>query len=342
MVKPHALSTAIAIAIASTTTNNVHGFQQSRPVTLSPSAKRNAPFAASTSSFRAAADINFNQHRQRNALAANGEASEPSSSQKQSLFGTTSRRTRRALQKIRRSFTVLLASLAFFLSTTRIHAPPAHAASAATAAATTSTLSLTQKLNPFRTRTTDEMIDAYVRDRLFADDEYDPVESAYREAFADAGGSGSAKDDTDASSMTGAYPTLLAETASQALGKQKSVSSVLSTRSLGASGAAGGASSSSVAGAAAGGKKDGITGLLIKSSDFLQSKLKVSASVSYYIIAGAGFVGVMTVPGLIGVLYQGIQRAQIDKSEMKMYGKISDMDATSKRADDDDDDDDEE
>ena len=40
------------------------------------------------------------------------------------------------------------------------------------------------------------------------------------------------------------------------------------------------------------------------------------------------------------MLYQGLQRLQIDKSEMKMYGKISDMDATVKRVTDDDDDDD--
>lgn len=158
------------------------------------------------------------------------------------------------------------------------------------------------------------MIDAYVRDRLFADDKYDPVESAYREAFADAGGSVSGSKDSSATS-SGAYPTLLAETAGTALGQQKSVSSLLSSttsRSLGTS-----ASSPS------GEKNDGITAVLIKASDFLQSKLKVSASVSYYLLAGSGLVGICVVPAMVGVLYTGFQRSQIDKNEMKMYGKIA-------------------
>lgn len=180
------------------------------------------------------------------------------------------------------------------------------------------------------------MIDAYVRDRLFADDQFDPVESAYREAYADyaggqqqVAGKGNAASSTSPSS--GAYPTLLAETATSALGTQKSVSSVLSS-----------STSRSVGTSSKSGKDDGITAMLIKASDLLQSKLRVSASVSYYLLAGGGIFGICVIPGTLGVLYQGFQRLQIDKSEMKMYGKISDMDATSKRVTDDDDDDDDE
>ena len=181
------------------------------------------------------------------------------------------------------------------------------------------------------------MIDEYVRDRLFADDAYDPVESAYREVYADysTGGSGS--------EVTGAYPTLLAETASSALGRKQDVSSIVSSPSRGV----GGSMAKGVGGTAGeqSGKNDGITAVLIRTSDFLQRRLKVSASVSYYIIAASGILSLCVLPGTIGVLYQGIQRLQIDKSEMKMYGKIADMDATSKREspdDDDDDDDDDE
>mmetsp|Transcript_6533 Transcript_6533/g.10713 ORF Transcript_6533/g.10713 Transcript_6533/m.10713 type:complete len:180 (+) Transcript_6533:3-542(+) len=178
------------------------------------------------------------------------------------------------------------------------------------------------------------MIDAYVRDRLFADDQFDPVESAYREAYADyAGGQQGGKENAASSTSpsSGAYPTLLAETATSALGTQKSVSSVLSS-----------STSRSVGTSSKSGKDDGITAVLIKASDILQSKLRVSASVSYYILAGGGIFGICVIPGMLGVLYQGIQRLQIDKSEMKMYGKISDMDATSKKISDDDDDDDDE
>ena len=182
-----------------------------------------------------------------------------------------------------------------------------------------------QTLNPFRTKSTNELIDKYVRDRLFADDEYDPVESAYREAYADSSSSSS-------ESSTGSYPTLLAETASTALGKKQDISTLLSSsKTTGGTSSSGGIDSA---------KKDGITAILIKSSDFLQRRLKVSASISYYIIAASGILSLCVLPGMIGVLYQGIQRLQIDKSEMKMYGKISDMDATRKRITDDDDDDD--
>ena len=251
-----------------------------------------------------------------------GSAAAVSTSQRRprgerSLFQSASRRASRAVRTMKRSFTILLASLAFFLSTTQVHSPPAHASS--TAISTSSTLSLAKKLNPFRTRSADEMVNAYVRDRLFADDVFDPVESAYREACADAASS---------KESTGAYPTLLAETAASALGQKRDASSMLSLNA---------AQSTS----ASSGKKDGITGVLIKSSDFLQNRLRVSASVSYYLIAGTGLLSLCVLPGSIGVLYQQFQRWQLDKSEMKMYGKVTDMDATAKRITDDDDDDEE-
>lgn len=182
------------------------------------------------------------------------------------------------------------------------------------------------------------MIDEYVRNRLFADDEYDPVESAYREAYADYA-TGGAMATGAAAVAGGAYPILLAETASSALGRKQDVSSLLSTSSSSASSKMGGRSGLEP------GKNDGITAVLIRTSDFLQRRLKVSASISYYIIAATSILSLCVLPGTIGVLYQGFQRLQIDKSEMKMYGKIADMDATSKRespSDDDDDDDDEE
>jgi hypothetical protein len=40
-------------------------------------------------------------------------------------------------------------------------------------------------------------------------------------------------------------------------------------------------------------------------------------------IAAGLLVGGSVLPGTVGVAYQAIQRLQIDKSEMKMYGKIT-------------------
>ena len=314
-----ALSTTVLAAITLVliaSISYVNAFQSYQPVVVSkqlPRVKRNAQFTTSTFGTFNINNSHYNGHSPFISMSVcrgsniGEEGSEKSSSN--SLFQTASQKSRRTLQKIRRSFTIVLASLAFFLSSTHIvHNPPAHAASTAAAATSLTSLSLTQRLNPFRTRTADEMIDDYVRTKLFADDEYDPVESAYREAFADAAG-GLSSSKVGGATSQGAYPTLLAETASSALGQTKSVSSLLAN--------------SPTVGTTAQGKNDGITAVLIKASDILQSRLKVSASISYYILAATGIVGICVVPTMIGVLYQGIQRAQIDKSEMKMYGKIA-------------------
>ncbi|KAL7549626.1 hypothetical protein ACHAWF_012893 [Thalassiosira exigua] len=339
MVKSAAVSTALAAAgaLLAAAITPVQAFQSPRPgrsISLSPPPERRR----SSDLFRPAEAAPFRPRRAfGHPTGATEGGSAPSRRDAGSFRRATSRRVRRALRAARRSAAVLLASLAFFLSSARVLPPsPAHAASAA--ATTTSARSWTQRLNPFRTRSADEMIDAYVRERLFADDAYDPVESAYREAWADAGGGGG--EGGAASSSTegaGAYPSVLAEAAASASGSQRSAASLLSSASSGAGGARG--ASSSVDG---GGKGDGVTAVLIKASDFLQKRLRVSASMSYYILAAAGMVGICVLPGMIGVVYQGIQRLQIDKSEMNMYGKISDMDATSKKVTDDDDDDDEE
>lgn len=357
--RSRAASTAAlaVIALAATAVANNSGALAFQPVASRHTSAASRIAAAPSSGgapFRVAAiadngtnNLNPREHASVGMAMVRCEASssrpQPSSSL---LFRSPSQKAvvRRAFQKLRRSFTILVASLAFFLSTARVvHVPPAHAAaSTAVATATTSssrtTTTLAQRLNPFRSRTADELIDEYVRDRLFADDAYDPLESTYREAYADYGES--SEGNAAAGDAMGAYPTLLAETAAEALGtSSKSASSLIASSS-----GAGDASRGGVAGSASapgGGTGDGITSVLIGASDFLQSKLKVSASVSYYILAGGAMLGMSVLPGSIGVVYQGLQRMQLDRSEMKMYGKISDMDATAKKKGDDDDDDEE-
>jgi hypothetical protein len=216
---------------------------------------------------------------------------QPHKTVKSSLFR---KRLSSTYQKLRRVFTILFASIAIFFSSTHIHTPPALASTIAASKPSTSLLS---KLNFFRPRTSEELIDKYIRDRLFADDAFDPVESAYREAFADY-----------PSGTEGAYPSLLADTAASALGR-KDGSSLILSRGTSTAGESGG--------------NQGITGALIKASDVLQRRLGVSSSVSYYMIAAGLLVGGSVLPGTVGVAYQAIQRLQIDKSEMKMYGKIT-------------------
>lgn len=180
------------------------------------------------------------------------------------------------------------------------------------------------------------MIDSYVSQRLFADDEYDPVESTYREAFSDYGGNVGASPDTAAS--VGMYPEVLSDTAEAVLGTSESGGSGIGSRMKK------GQSSNSVINIGnregEGSKGDGITSVLISTSDFLVRKLGLSTSVSYFLISGGALVGLTVIPGTFGVLYQGLQRMQIDRGEMKLYGKLTDIDATAKKPDDDDDDDD--
>ena len=207
---------------------------------------------------------------------------------KSSLF---QKRIRPLAQKLRQSFTILLASLAIFLSSTHIHSAPAHASTVAVASKAST--SLISKINPFKPRSASQLIDKYVQDRLFADDEFDPVESAYREAFSDYPSQGE-----------GYYPSLVADTAASALGRKDGSSFVSKTTAVQSD-------------------DGGITGALMKASDLLQQRLRVSSSVSYYIIAAGLLVGATVLPGIVGMSYQVFQRLQIDKSEMKMYGKIT-------------------
>jgi len=308
------VSTALsAIAILAISSNNSHvcAFQLSRRSALVSSPSLTTKQTTSTFNVVNINNLHYTTRQSTSSISMSAlsrcSIARDDSSKRQrvsSLFQVASTKSRHVLQKIRHSFTILLASLAFFLSSTHVMStPPAHASSSAAATLSTTTKSLKQRLNIFKTKSADELIDKYVQSKLFADDVYDPVESAYREAYADSL--------TNKDAVAGAYPTLLAETASTALGTSKSVSSLLSS------------SSSKSVGTTATGKNDGITAVLIKASDILQSKLKVSASISYYILAATGIVGICVVPTMAGVLYQGIQRASIDKSEMKMYGKIS-------------------
>ncbi|KAL3799305.1 hypothetical protein HJC23_013030 [Cyclotella cryptica] len=300
--KRRTLSTALA-AISLVTSSQA--FQPASPIVVNSvkaTHSRLIPLVFTSTSADRRLDTSYN-HGSRSLstismLNSIQSQSDPAKHSLQSSLFANRKRIQSAFQKLRRSFAILLASLAIVFSTAQIHTPPAHASSVAIASK--SSTSLLSKLNPLRPRSASELIDAYVRDRLFADDEFHPVESAYREAFADY--------PSTSSTEGGAYPTLLAETAASALGRKDGSSLVLS-RSIHDPSQAGG--------------KEGITGALIRASDFLQQRLKVSSSVSYYIIAAGLLVGGCVLPGTVGVAYQAFQRLQIDKSEMKMYGKIT-------------------
>jgi hypothetical protein len=104
----------------------------------------------------------------------------------------------------------------------------------------------------------DKMVDQYVKDHMFDDDAYDPVESAYREAYDDV--------------TIGAYPRALKEATTSILGQQ-----VAKVESAG---------------------RGGLAGLLAKGSSLLQNlglSAMVANSVMYVgTLLGLPFLALLT------------------------------------------------
>ena len=103
--------------------------------------------------------------------------------------------------QLRRAFALLCVSVMLWLASTTVHVQPAYAT---TATATTATI--VQRILPSAS-TMETMMEHYVQDHMFDDDVYDPLESAYREAYHD--------------STVGQYPKSLKEITTSIMGKEK-------------------------------------------------------------------------------------------------------------------------
>lgn len=111
---------------------------------------------------------------------------------------------------VRKQAVLVLAATVFWLGAARLQTPPAVASS------TTSMLSVTAPIEHLLEKTSpslEQMIDRYVKEHMFADDRYDPVESLYREAYDDA--------------TTGRYPHALREVTSDVWGQLQSTGTEL-------------------------------------------------------------------------------------------------------------------
>ena len=117
-------------------------------------------------------------------------------------FSFSSRRVQvhafRLLNKVKRSLVVVAASLLVWFGAAGIRTPPSHASTASTTVTTQSRSLLSASL--------EQIVDRYVRDHMFDDDVYEPVESIYREAMAD--------------KMRGTHPKALSEITSSILGQE--------------------------------------------------------------------------------------------------------------------------
>ena len=100
--------------------------------------------------------------------------------------------------RLRRALFLIFTAAFFWLGTATLHAKPSFASSSSTLAPIERIL---EKTSP----SLDKIIDRYVKDHMFDDDTYDPIESLYREAYNDA--------------TQGTYPQALREVVGESLGQ---------------------------------------------------------------------------------------------------------------------------
>ena len=182
--------------------------------------------------------------------------------------------------KVRRWTVTAMAATIVWLAAAGYHSPVAVATTTATA--TKSTVTPTQRLFSWST-SIDEMVDHYVKDHMFDDDVYDPVESAYRETYDDI--------------VSGTYPTKLKDVTTSVLGKSAAVSDLISgdTRS--------GSSDDN----------NKVIAVFVQASQLLTKNFGLSETVAQVILAVTAFAGsffsfVAVFAGLSFVLKQNLRR----------------------------------
>lgn len=201
--------------------------------------------------------------------------------------------------------------------------PAAHASTSAIASTTTATTGTTVKA-PVPSKVSklissitdgpslDEIVDDYVRDYMFDDDSYDPVESIYREAMHD--------------KVSGTYPKALKEVTAEVLqGTDVMKQAAKAERESGMS----------------------VGSLLVRGTTWLQAKAGLTEAQAVTLLTGVFAVGAPAIM-ISAAMYVAISNKRgMNKLMKKRYGESYTTDATIKveedveLPDDDDDDDDE-
>ena len=197
------------------------------------------------------------------------------------------------LSKIRQSFAIFCTVALIWLGVAGITTPPSHASSEAAAAAPlTTTIASKQTIigssssGGLFSKSLDSMVDGYVKEHMFGDDVYDPVESTYREAIDD--------------SNSGAYPRALSEIASTVMGQ----GGVKTTEATSVSSSTGG----------------GIGGLLSTSVSFL-TKRGMSESTAILVLATSFVIFGPAMFLWVGMIVGGASKRQMNKVFKSRYGE---------------------
>lgn len=90
------------------------------------------------------------------------------------------------IMRIKQTITILVAASVLFLGSASIRTAPSHASSAAVqSASVTQTTRLVSSTVSSSSEKLDKIIQKYVEDHMFDEEQFDPFESAYREAYGD-------------------------------------------------------------------------------------------------------------------------------------------------------------
>ena len=189
-------------------------------------------------------------------------------------------RVTKAVQKW--TITILAAALLRFATVG--YSSPAHATATATATTTPTTTIHRLWSKPSISSSLDEMVDRYVKDHMFDDDVYDPVESAYRETYHDI--------------TYGNYPTKLKDVTASVLGKNSAALMAMDGRE----------SSGDTAG-----NNNKVIAVLARASQLLTKTFGVSETLAQVVLAVTVFAGsffsfVAVFGGISFVLKQNLKR----------------------------------
>eukprot|EP00978_Attheya_sp_CCMP212_P015743 scaffold40779_cov57-Attheya_sp.AAC.6 len=139
------------------------------------------------------------------------------------------------------------------------------------------------------TRELDDMVQAYVEQHMFDDDVYNPVESAYREAYQDV--------------ATSNYPKALSATASHVLGETITMTSEVEAELAPPS------------------TGNAILATYTKSSALLTKLFGLSKSTADLAVVGL-FLASMPFLGLLALTYGNLSRRKINRDQVKNYGSV--------------------
>jgi hypothetical protein len=187
---------------------------------------------------------------------------------------------------LRRPFLATVFAAVFWLVGAAFYTP------SSVASTTTASSTPVERIMSATSLSLDKIVDGYIQEHMFDDDTFDPVESAHREAFADA--------------TVGSYPQALRDVTARVLGQESK--SLTSTES---------------------GEGTGIGSLLTSAVGALQ-KRGLSESTAIFVLASMFVVAGPCSFLFTGMIIGGMSKRSINRTMKQRYGDTYTVDATMK------------